>query len=552
MRLIVATMLLALALGASGCWREPPKETNGRVDVPAGQGQTAAAAQTVFTTPAPRGEIDSFTWNLPNGEPSSLDAIKSYDYSNNTVLANMCESLLRQGPDFGLAPSLASAYRRVDPMTWVYTIRSGVRFWDGRPLTADDVVFSLSRNLDPEDGSFWSTPFYSNVASIEKTGSDRVTVKLKRPDALFNRMMATAAGAIGQRAYIERKGSAYGTPRGGIMCTGPFRLASWQPGTQIVLQRTDAYWDPRLRANARKAIFTFLTDESTIASALQSGSLDGTFQVPPAAVSQLASSGAGKLTLGASTEFFAVRQTERKGALSDLRVRRALSLALDRPAIARVILGGSGVPSLTPVQPAAWGYAPSVFRAASSALAKPAYDLERARRLVRAAGSPKTPITIALSAEIRIYTQTAQTLQSAARQIGLDVRIKALSTSVYDNLYFDRKARRPYDAFVVMEYGAGVAEPIVMLSEFTPLSAYNYGELDEPVITSSIRDALRTYDDSERAEQVTRAQRALVDRVGVITVVDMLSSVFQSRRITGSVASLAYLYYPWAAGIGST
>jgi peptide/nickel transport system substrate-binding protein len=466
------------------------------------------------------------------------------------VLANLCESLQRQNPNFTLGPGLA-AYRRASATSLVYTLHPNVKFWDGRPLTSADVAYSLNRNLDPKLGSFWSAPFYNNVRSIKATTPTQVTVTLKRPDALFNRMMSTAAGAIGEAAFIKRAGKDYGTAKGGVMCTGPFKLGSWQPGTKITLQRNASYWDPALKAKSSSVVFNFITDESTSTSALTSGGIDGSFEVSPASLSQLRSSGSGNLTLGAGTQFFAFRQTERKGLLANPRIRQALSLALDRNAIAKVIFGGAATPAVTPVDPGAWGYSRSTFQTAYDRLPKPTYDLARAKQLVQQAGNPKATITIAVPAALQVYTQTAQTLQSAARKIGLKIELKSLATNVFNNLYYDKKARSPYDAFSVEEYGAGVAEPIVSLSEFTPLSAYDYGNLNDPVVTASIRRALTTYDDAQRAALVAKAQAALVQHLGVIAVVGILNAVYQGPKITGAPASLAFLYYPWAAEVGA-
>ena len=100
---------------------------------------------------APSGDIDSFSW-ASYAEPYSLDYAYAFDYADNQVLANVCESLLRLNPDYTLTPALAESFAHPTPTTWVYTIRDGVTFHDGTPLTAADVVASMSRHLDPAVG----------------------------------------------------------------------------------------------------------------------------------------------------------------------------------------------------------------------------------------------------------------------------------------------------------------------------------------------------------------------------------------------------------------
>src|SRR5262249_4333060 len=143
--------------------------------------------------------------------------------------------------------------------------------------------------------------------------------------------LATAAGAIGEQRYIEAKGADYGTPQGGVMCTGPFKFARWISGESITLVRNPGYWDRTLRARAGQVTFRFITDESTAVSALMSGQLDGEyFYLPPAGLDRLRASGSGRLTLGRSTAFFTLIPTAEKGPFADPRVRRALLLATDR------------------------------------------------------------------------------------------------------------------------------------------------------------------------------------------------------------------------------
>src|SRR5687768_2436112 len=132
---------------------------------PEPEADTAPEFELSAQTAAPSGDIDAFSW-VSYAEPYSLDYAYAFDYSDNQVLANVCESLLRLNPDYTLSPGLAEAYAHPTPATWVYTIRDGVRFHDGTALTAADVVASLRRHIDPAVGSSWYS-VYQNVVSIE-------------------------------------------------------------------------------------------------------------------------------------------------------------------------------------------------------------------------------------------------------------------------------------------------------------------------------------------------------------------------------------------------
>ncbi|MFT4232184.1 MAG: ABC transporter substrate-binding protein, partial [Leucobacter sp.] len=542
MQRVLVGSLAVSALALAGC--------SGAADEPS-EPVTLDVQRDQTGTPAGSGPLDLVTWNLIWGEPSSLDWIYAYADSDNTTLANMCEGLMRQNEDMSLSLALAEDVQHPDDLTTVFTIRDGVTFWDGTPLTAEDVAFSLNRHLDPDAGSYWASPFYDRVESIEATGDREVTVRFSEPDALFERMLATAAGIIGSKAYVEQAGDAYGTASGGIMCTGPFAFDSWKSGSKIVLKANHDYWDPELRPMVEELDLTFVTDESTVANSLLAGDIDGAYMPPLSATEKLADTGEGDFVLGLGTDWMAIRPTEKEGPMQQLETRRALSLILDREAVAQTVFRGTAVPANTPIQPGAWGYARDTWEAAAEELPELEFDVEQAKQVVDDAGLAGTELTIAIPADSEAEQKIAEILTAGGEQIGLKLHFETLPMTSFTELYFDEKARAAYDAFIVWEYGAGVADPIVSMSEFTPLSAYNYGNNDDPVLTQSVSDALGTLDEDKRAELLVTGQRSMVENLALIPVVNLENRLYQGERITGATASRASLYYPWAAKIGS-
>src|ERR1700712_613375 len=117
-------------------------------------GTTGNAAVTVMS-PAAKSEVDKVTWNVFEGEPQTIDPFKSADFSPNMINDNMCENLLVQTPQFTIKPNLASSFSNPDPLHWVYNLRADVTFWDGTPMTAEDVAWNLNHNLTDK------TPFYN-------------------------------------------------------------------------------------------------------------------------------------------------------------------------------------------------------------------------------------------------------------------------------------------------------------------------------------------------------------------------------------------------------
>ncbi len=529
--LLAATAVLSLA----GC------------SLPGAQRYGLAVSQDdlVTTTARGQGTVDHVAWNLPY-EPLSLDPAHSFNYSENTVIANMCESLFRLAPDLSIQPGLATGVQQPDPLTQVYTLRDDVTFWDGTPMTAEDVAYSLNRQLDPKTGSYYSN-YYTDVASIAATGAHQVTVKFTSPDALFQQAMATAAGAVTEKAFTTKAGEAFGTPRGGVMCTGPFAFAGWHTGQSIVLDRNPHYWDASLQPHAKKLEFSFIADESTAVNALRSGEVDGQFFfLPPAGLIQLQKNDDLTVDYGRSLAFFALVALDQKGPLGDVRVRQALSALIDRGAEASVVMQGAALPTAVLTGPDYWGYDRSAFASAASAFTTRT-DPTRAKQLL-AEAKPTKPIVIGIQGSSAVHEQTANVIQAAGKALGLDIRIKVIPVEQYGNLYSDPKARAGLDAFLTTFYG-NVADPLDVYAVFAAGGPSNYG--DYTGVSDAVASARSTIDPTQRAQKVIDIQKKVEQDAPWLPLVNLPTILVQNDRITGATASMAYLYYPWAAAIGT-
>jgi len=320
-----------------------------------GSGDAPAKLELVDRLPAGRGHVELVRWALPAGEPTTLDPMKAGASSESTVVANLCEHVLAVEPDFSVGPGLATRADWVDPRTFVIELRRGVSFWDGAEMTADDVVWSLRRNLDPRAQSIYSG-VYANVASIERSGPAQVTIRFRAPDAQFRNAIAGPAGTVVERAYAERAGRAFGTAAGGLSCTGPFKLVRWAPGEKITLAANDRYWGEAPQVGTLE--FRFLTDSSTLTSALVAGEVDGAFDAPVTSAAALARATSGELFVGPSTASLSFGPTTPDGPAADPKVRAALDLAIDKQALVRVVLRGYGEPLKTFTAPLAWSGLP--------------------------------------------------------------------------------------------------------------------------------------------------------------------------------------------------
>lgn len=507
-----------------------------------------AKIEVVELTPEATGELDKIAWAV-SSEPASLDWIYNADNSTGSILANVCEGLLRLAPDLTLEPALAESFDHPDPTTWVYTLRDGVAFHDGSPLTAEDVVFSLNRNLDPEAGSFWSGAF-ANVAAIEATGPLEVTVTLTAPDELFNAYMSSPAGIVEHAATVQELGEEYGTPQGGVNCVGPYEFGSWESGQSITLVRDDDYFDEALRAKTETFEFAIVRDPAAVVNGMLSGSLDGTWDVSPASIDRLSSSGAGTVYYGPSTQGYNAIVMDPSGPLADPVVREALSMVIDRQAIIDVAIKGAGQEQRAPAVPGTWGYAQDTFQAAWDGIESATLDVEGAKELLATTDAPTEPIVLATTTAEAQTPVIGAEIQSAAAKIGLDVELKSIPVDQYYAVYTDAESRKGIDLYLTA-WGTDFADPLQMYRYFETGNFYNFFGFSDPEYDALIARAGTQADPAERAQSLVEAQEIVVGQSLWIPLYAPYNTMFLNARATGTTASYVQLHSPWAARIGA-
>ncbi|THA86433.1 ABC transporter substrate-binding protein [Streptomyces sp. A0592] len=510
----------------------------------------ATAFQLTDKTPAAVGDVDSFTWSI-YAEPTTLDYAHAYDFPPNQILANVCESLLRWNPDLTTSPNLATSYTNPTPTTWVYQIRPGVRFHDGTTLTADDVVASLRRNLDPQTASVWANPF-RNVKSVDRTGPLEVTVTLTQPDSTFNKYLAAGPGTVESAATLAKSGNDYGNPQTGVNCTGPFSFGSWTSGQSLTLERFGDYWNPALKARAGQVKFVFLADATTRVNAFRSGEVDGGWMVPADAYAGLRDTTAGKLYFGRNTTVAEEVVSNLKGPLGDARVRRALLMAIDREGILKAGVGGVGEVAHSLVTDNLWNEAPAATREAIRRdLPRYPYDPAKAKALAAEAGVNGQKVVIATSPLDSQTTIITQAVAQAATAIGLKPQIDSVSAEKYTTLFTDPAAREGIDLFLTF-WNTSITDPLDMYGVLRTDAFSNYGGWSDPAFDAAVDRAVASYDPVEHTAANAEAQRIALRELPWLPLYTQPVSVFLGKRITGVQPSIAYLYYPWAAEIGAS
>jgi peptide/nickel transport system substrate-binding protein len=322
-------------------------------------------------------QIDRITWALNSPIPS-LDVATGRVIPGIAVMSLGLEGLVTVGDDRKVEPLLAESWDQPDPSTYVYKLREGVKFWDGSPLTVEDVVWSMSRHLDPklasQIGNLWA-----NAKSVEASGPNEVTVRMKQPDAMFPYVPALTF--ITPKALGEKLGKKLGTPGSEMttMGTGPYELVSFNADTGLEVKRNAGYWgeQPRVKAASVK----FIVDPQTLLLALRSGEVDGTFNLPAdrsKAYDRLTTATT-EWVPGAQTNYLSLDTSAEPW--NDVHVRRMLAYATDKEGYIKAFLGGHARPALSMVPPENWTAVASQSEVDEiySQLAQYPYDLDKAK-----------------------------------------------------------------------------------------------------------------------------------------------------------------------------
>jgi peptide/nickel transport system substrate-binding protein len=539
---LMAASAVALSLTLAACGRSATS-TNSTA------GNVSPTKGLVTTTPAGTKPYGTVVWAVYRSV-NSLDPIYAFDYPENTAISLMCESLLKQAPNGALVPGLATM-TNPSPTKLVFTIQPGAKFWDGHPVTPADVIYSLGRQMNPKLGGFYGLVF-NRVSSITQTGANQVTISLKQPDYWLPGELASMGGVIIEKAYAQKQGKNYGTPAGGIMCTGAYEFKSWNPGTGVVAVANPHYWGGKTPL-AKEIIVKGVPDTTTLTSGLLTGAVQGGYLDGIATLPQLeAAKNAVTIYQGPGEDTDAFIVSNLKGVLGNVKVRQALSLALNRQAIIANVYKGAALMPRWFSNPGTFGYGQSVFTKAYDATPVMKQNLAEARKLVKEAGAVGKTITIGTSSQISNISAVTGAYQQAAQAIGLKTVLDSVSAQNYINFFTDPKARQGVDAFLTVNYG-DYADPAALLATFVlPGGSQNYDNFNNPQITSLMEQARGTANPNQRAALIVKVEQLVNQQLPWIPNVQPTTVLAMQKGLTGATGSFSFMYAPWANNLGGS
>jgi peptide/nickel transport system substrate-binding protein len=335
------------------------------------------------------------------------------------------------------------------------------------------------------------------------------------------------------------------------MCTGPFKLDSWKPGASLTAVRNDAYWDTAHKPMAESIVFKGVPDDSSLTTGLLTNELSGSYPQPLTTLDQLKSSKNVTVSAGPSFAADALVISSLKGALKDVKVRQALSLAIDRKAYIQTLYKGYALLPRTLANPGSWGYQRDVFQADWDKLPEPAQDVAKAKQMIKDAGAGGQEIVIGTSSEINSLITAANAVRQAAVSIGLKARLKSVSAANYINFFTDPKARAGVDGFLTVNY-SDYADPAALYNTVVmPDGSQNYDGFSDPRITAAMNESRQTTDETKRAQATAKAGDLIMETLPWIPLAAPNTVLVMDKKITGAPSSFQYMGGPWAASIGA-
>jgi peptide/nickel transport system substrate-binding protein len=515
----------------------------------AGSGGAAAADTLTSKLPAATTSVSQITWDLPHGEPATIDPAQSVDYSPDFVVSNLCDPLLRENPDYTISPNLAT-YKQVTPLKLELTLRPGVKFWDGHQVTAADAAYSMNRIFKNPNAP--SNFLFQFVTSISATGPLTVTVTFSKPDELFVKELSSPSGMVIEQAYAQRAGAKLGTAQGGIMCSGPYELKSWQPGSSITLTDNTGYWNAASRPKAATVKISFVTDTAAITAGLLSGEFDGAYELPASVIPRLKSSSAGTLTFGPSPQSLELDLGHPGGVTANTDLRKAIMTGIDRAAIAQSVYNGSAQPNYTSLAQAAWDpAAKSLYASAYKAYEDAnAYNPSQAAALVKQSGYAGQTLTLAILSGDATELAVAQIIQAELGQAGIKIAIDQMQPIAYSNGSYEASARKGIDLMIAYNYNQ-VADPLEYIGlGMQPGGPYNYTNFASAKAWSDLVQARQTFDPDARTRLVLDAQALGEADYAGTSLVETDEVSFLSKSLTGATTSFPYMFEPSLAYIG--
>ncbi|MDX2220740.1 MAG: ABC transporter substrate-binding protein [Burkholderiales bacterium] len=490
-------------------------------------------------------------------DATTLDPHSANILGNSRILHSVYEGLVARDKDFKIVPALALSWSQPDPKTWRFKLRPNVKFHDGSPFTADDVVFSLERVLHPLSNLKSSV---QGVGSAKKIDNLTVDLIMSEPNPvlilhlvnfrIMSKAWSTKHNTLAPQNHKEKEETYAARNTNG---TGPFKVTVRQPDVKTVLSENPDWWNKNApdRGNVKEVIWTPVKAPSTRIAALLSGELDMVIDPPIQDRERLKKTPGVKLQTGNEPRvyylaFDAFRDellysnVKGKNPFKDVRVREAVALAIDVNGIINKVMRGYGRPTSLIVGKEVQGWVPDI-----DALRK--VDIAKAKKLLADAGYPNGfEVTLDSTNQVP-FGEIAQAIAPMLAQIGIKV-----NPSIIPNPSYSPKLEKFDSSFYIWGWGAVTVDSLYVLQALMRTQGAaksgdgdaNFGRYSNPKLDAII-DKIKTESDMKKRDALIFEALAIQKNdVGVLPLLQVVTAWAFKQNVTAPFATnnIPYFY----------
>ena len=480
-----------------------------------------------------------------NSEPQTLDPQKANLVDESAIISDLIMGLTTDAPDATPIPGAAERWETSpDGLVWTFHLRDA-KWSDGRPVTADDFVFGLRRTLDPKTASIYAYLLYViengqavnegklplEALGVSAPDPKTVVIRLAHPAPYLPELTKHQSFFPAPRHVVEKYGDGWVRP-GRYVGNGPFRLTGWRLGDRITVEKNPYFWDA---ANVCLDRINYYPTPDVVSAErrVARGELDINTRFQSNRYERLKKTmpGVARTDVSLATSYLSFN-TRDVAAFRDIRVRRALSMAVDREFIAEKLARAGQQPAYAFVPPITAGYVKDGPKVRWAGLPFAERQAE-ARRLLAAAGySAQRPLKITITSANNTDTLLLmEAIQADWRAIGVETSIQQNEAGVAFAAYRNR-------AFEVgsMSWYGDFNDPVTFLGLFkSDTGAQNYGDYKNPAYDALLAAADQEPDLAKRAEILARAEQTMLDDEATIPIFFVVNRNLVSTRVTGWV-----------------
>ncbi len=463
-------------------------------------------------TPEDRAAANAITVGIAQDLDDSLDPHKTVKAGTREVMFNVFEGLMKPTPDGDLTPAIAENYTvSEDHKTYTFTLREGVKFHNGDTVTAEDVVYSINRCAAATETGIVQVEAFSVIEAVEAVDERTVTITISEPSNEFISYLTTA---VLPADYTEQDTAPVGT--------GPFRFVSRTAQDSIVLERFEDYWGTP--AQLDKVTLKIIENADSLMMSLQSGAIDLCSHLTSTQVDQLGDDFT--VAEGTMNLVQALYLNNAVAPFDDVRVRQALSYAVDKQGIIDLAFDGYGSPIGSSMYPAFGKYFDEDLTDYYE------YNPEKAKELLAQAGYPDGfEMTITVPSNYKPHMDTAEVLVQQLAAVGVTATILPVE---WESWVSDTYTGRQFQSTVVGVDAANMTAR-ALLERFTSTYGSNFINYNSANYDALFQQALATYDDAEQTALYKAMERDLTENAANVYIQDLADLVAVRQGLEGVV-----------------